>query len=129
MFTQKSALALTREGGRIVFTMDLAPAYPAELELDFCRRTLTLDPAAQTLEVRDTWRARKPLAYSLTLFSPPTASPVEMTASLPVSEEDFTVTDYAQRKDWGDRLKIWKLAAAPAMSGENVLLFAFRPGK
>ena len=90
---------------------------------------LTLDPAAQTLEVRDAWRARKPHIYSLTLFSPPRESPLEMTAGLPVSEEDFTVTDYAQRKDWGDRLKIWKLAAAPAMSAENVLLFAFRPAE
>ena len=122
-------VSLAREDGRIVFTMDLAPAYPAELELEFCRRTLTLDPAAQTLEVCDTWRARKPHVYSLTLFSPPRESPVEMTASLPVSEEDFTVTDHAQRQDWGDRLKIGKLAAAPAMSGENVLSFAFYPGK
>ena len=118
-----------QEGKRVIFAMELAGTYPETLGLRSCRRTVTLDAETSTLEVRDEWSAEKPRVYSVTLFAQTEAakSPVALTASLPVTEEKFAVTDPKQRRSWGDTLWTRRIVSGPAASGVNIMRFTLKP--
>jgi hypothetical protein len=96
-------------------TCDLTPAYPAELGLVSCERRLHFD--GRKLTVTDSWRAAKPLAWSVRLFHDGDGVKVSCrggeiaTGKLPLDDSNL-------RSAWGDSINETRLAAPAAAAGE-----------
>lgn len=72
-FTTREVEFKRTENG-LQFCLDLALAYPEELQLEYCRRRLQLDLTQQSLLVEDSWASKRELTMRLPLFSAGTAT-------------------------------------------------------
>ncbi len=97
------------ENGTVTVSMELAGCYPASLGLTSYRRTLVFDGAS--VRLRDEYRAKKPLAPEMTVFSE-TANSFS-SGSMTVKSESFPLEDSSLKRSWGDSV-IRTSGAAPA---------------
>jgi hypothetical protein len=128
------AVEFQEDGSSLRFTLDLAGAYPAELELKYCRRTLQLDLAAKHLLVEDDWASTRELTMQLPLFSAGSASrdgqgkillhngPARATLTLLSKNvscqcEPFVPEDLAVQKRWQCGLSRTEFTLAAATAG------------
>ncbi len=60
----------SQEGNRVQLEMELAGAFPAELELVSVRRSIRLDTGSGEIQVEDRWESRRPHAVQWNLYTP-----------------------------------------------------------
>ncbi|NLF92427.1 MAG: hypothetical protein GX564_00960 [Oligosphaeraceae bacterium] len=128
------AVEFQEDGKSLRFTLDLAGAYPAELELQYCRRTLQLDLAAKHLLVEDDWASTRELTMQLPLISAGSASRTDQgkillqngpaRAALTVLSQNascqcgtFVPEDSSVQKRWQCGLNKTEFALTPAAAG------------
>lgn len=119
--------AFEDDGVRATLRTDLAPAYPAEGDLEWCERVATLDRTEPSITIRDEWAFRSPGTMTLVLMTrdeplPDPAGLLVGAALVAVDTERFAVT--VERIDLGDE----KLRAAWGPAVHRVLLEQRQPG-
>ena len=110
--------SFTVEGtpGDFTAVCDLTPAYPAELGLLHCERRLRFD--GKRVTVTDSWRAKKPVAWSVRLFHE-TGSGVRVScAGASVATGKLAFDDEWLRSLWGDAVGETKISAPASAEGE-----------
>ena len=113
-------------------SMDIAPAYPSEANLESWKRSVRLDRARNQVEVTDEYSLKQtPKEIALTLMTPcrvshqPGALSLEgrvriaHDASLAPSVEEIKLDDPRLRGVWGERIyRVLLRAASPARQGQ-----------
>ena len=111
------AASFTVEGtpGGFTAVCDLTPAYPKELGLKRCFRTLRFD--GRRVTVIDSWSAERPLGYSVRLFHEGEGVKVSCEGGEAVSGI-LPLEDEGLRKSWGDSIGETRISAPAAAEGE-----------
>ena len=110
--------------GNFTVTCDLTPAYPAELGLKSCVRTLRFD--GEKLTVTDSFTAEKPLEMTVRLFHE--CPGVEVAgAGFTTACAELPLADSWLRAAWGEKIYETRLAAPRATAGE--ITYTIRGGK